>query len=72
MIGSLAKCRTILEHLITDGYSETDLARVYAPIGLDLGGNRPQEIAIAILAEIVAVQYERQAGKPIQFRCISI
>lgn len=70
MIGSLAKCRTILEHLITDGYSEADLGRIYAPIGLDLGGSRPQEIAIAILSEIVAVRYVPEAGKPIQFRRI--
>jgi len=56
MIGSRAKCRTIVEHLCADGYSAEDLARVYAPIGLDLGGPTPGEIAVAILAEIVAVR----------------
>jgi xanthine dehydrogenase accessory factor len=54
MIGSLAKCKTIFGHLRDDGYTETDLERVYAPIGLDLGGTSPQEIAVAILAEVIA------------------
>ena len=56
MIGSRHKCQTILEHLRTDGFTEDALARVYAPIGLDLGGTTPQEIAVAILAEVIAVQ----------------
>jgi xanthine dehydrogenase accessory factor len=56
MIGSRAKCQTILDHLRADGITEAQLARVYAPIGLDLGGPTPQEIALAILAEIVAVR----------------
>jgi xanthine dehydrogenase accessory factor len=56
MIGSRAKCQTILDHLRADGYADDALARVYAPIGLELGGTTPQEIAVAILAEIVAVR----------------
>ncbi len=54
MIGSLAKCRTIFAHLKSDGISDQDLARVYAPIGLDLGGSDPREIAVSILAEVIA------------------
>ena len=56
MIGSRAKCQTILDHLRADGHTDEQLARVYAPIGLDLGGTTPQEIAVAILAEILAVR----------------
>ena len=56
MIGSHSKCQTIVEHLAADGITDTQLSRVYAPIGLDLGGPTPQEIALAILAEIVAVR----------------
>ncbi len=59
MIGSLAKCSTILEHLQKDGFSCEDLERVYAPIGLDLGGTSPQEIAVAILAEVVACRRKK-------------
>lgn len=58
MIGSRAKCRTILDKLRADGASEVDLQRVHAPIGLDLGGPAPAEIALAILAEIVAVRHK--------------
>lgn len=56
MIGSRAKCQTIRDHLRADGYTEDQLANVYAPIGLELGGTTPQEIAVAILAEIIAVR----------------
>lgn len=59
MIGSRHKCQNILGHLRADGFPGESLARIYAPIGLDLGGTSPQEIALAILAEIVAV---RRAG----------
>jgi len=57
MIGSRAKCQTILNHLRADGTTDETLARVYAPIGLDLGGPTPHEIAVAILAEIIAVRH---------------
>jgi xanthine dehydrogenase accessory factor len=60
MIGSQAKCSTILEHLKSDDFPDEALQRIYAPIGLDLGGNTPQEIAVAILAEVIAV---RKGGK---------
>lgn len=59
MIGSRNKCQTIFDHLRSDGYGEQDLARVFAPIGLDLGGSSPEEIAVAILAEVVAVRHQR-------------
>lgn len=59
MIGSLAKCKTILGHLQADGYPEEEFERIYAPIGLDLGGSSPREIAVAILAEIIAVRQKK-------------
>jgi xanthine dehydrogenase accessory factor len=60
MIGSRHKCETIMGHLRSDGISEDELKRVYAPIGLNLGGPTPEEIAVAILAEVIAV---RRGGK---------
>lgn len=66
MIGSLAKWRTIREHLTIDGYA--DLSRIFAPIGLDLGGPTPQEIAVAILAEIVAVRHQKVKENTIPLR----
>jgi xanthine dehydrogenase accessory factor len=60
MIGSRHKCDVIMGHLRADGFGEETLARVHAPIGLDLGGPTPEEIAVSILAEIIAV---RRGGK---------
>lgn len=62
MIGSRAKCSTIRENLLADGYSEQDLEKVYAPIGLELGGTSPQEIAVGILAEVIAVRHKGSGG----------
>ena len=44
------------EWLLGNGVTESDLADVHAPIGLDIGADAPGEIAISILAEIVAVR----------------
>jgi xanthine dehydrogenase accessory factor len=57
MIGSLRKVSIVLDHLRADGFPAEDLARVRAPIGLDLGGRQPAEIALAILAEIECVRH---------------
>ncbi|HRA52318.1 MAG TPA: XdhC family protein [Thermoflexales bacterium] len=58
-VGVLGSARTHanrLERLRAAGFGEPDLARLHAPIGLDLGAHAPEEIALSILAEIVAVR----------------
>lgn len=62
MIGSRAKCQTILNHLKADGITDDSLQHVYAPIGLNLGGPSPEEIAVAILAEVIAVRRGAKIG----------
>ena len=57
MIGSRVKCQTILDCLQADGYHEVALARVYAPIGMELEGTTSEEIAVAILAEIILLRH---------------
>ena len=57
MIGSQRKIRTILEHLREEGFTEEQLSRLHGPIGLDLGGREPAQIALAILAEIEMVRH---------------
>ena len=52
------------ERLRTLGFSDADVARLHGPIGLDLGGREPAEIALAILAEISAVRHGREAPLP--------
>ena len=56
MIGSRRRTTTIREHLRREGVAAELLRRVHAPIGLDIGAQTPEEIALAILAEIVLVR----------------
>ncbi len=49
--------QAVFDHLRASGVPDEQLARVRAPVGLDLGGRSPEEIALAILAEIVQVRY---------------
>ncbi len=44
------------------GISSEDLARIRGPIGLDIGAETPEEMAISILAEIIAVRHGRDGG----------
>lgn len=46
------------------GFDEEELARIHGPVGLDLGGESPAEIALAIMAEIVAVRHNRRGEMP--------
>ncbi|HEY7035055.1 MAG TPA: XdhC/CoxI family protein [Thermomicrobiales bacterium] len=50
------------ERLRAAGVSDEALARVHGPIGLDIGASTPEEMAISILAEIIAVRHERRGG----------
>ncbi len=61
LIGSRAKVRRVFDALLEEGVPATALTRVHAPIGLDLGGVTPPEIAVSILAELIAVRYGRLA-----------
>lgn len=56
-MGSRATCARRLDALRDAGVSEEHLARLRAPIGLDLGGRSPEHTAIAILAEILAARH---------------
>jgi xanthine dehydrogenase accessory factor len=56
MIGSRRRVRAALGALLRAGYSREALSRVVAPIGLDIGAETPEEIAVAIAAELVLVR----------------
>ena len=60
LIGSRRKIRLIFENLRQAGVREADLARVTAPVGLDIGSQTVPEIAISIVAELIA---QRNAGE---------
>lgn len=57
MVGSRAKIQAIFSQMRQLGYSDARLAEIHTPIGLSLGGETPAEIAVAIMAEIIAVQH---------------
>ena len=54
LIGSRRKIRLIFESLREAGISESDLERVAAPVGLEIGSQSVPEIAISIVAELIA------------------
>lgn len=59
-IGALGSTRTHagrIEKLKAQGVTQEQLDRIHAPIGLELGAERPEEIAVAIIAEIIAVSH---------------
>jgi xanthine dehydrogenase accessory factor len=53
MIGSRRRARAVLEHILAEGADPAAVAAVRTPIGLDIGADTPEEIAVAIMAEII-------------------
>lgn len=56
MIGSREKNKAVFAHLLAKGFTQDDLARAHAPIGMRIKAQTPEEIAVSILAEIIAVR----------------
>jgi len=63
LIGSRAKIARMYDALTADGVPAEQLTRIHAPIGLDIGAVTPQEIAVSILAELIAVKHGKIAGR---------
>lgn len=57
MLGSDRKVKMIKEHLISEGYDQEKINKVHAPIGLEIGAETPEEIAISIIAQ--SISYRR-------------
>ena len=62
-IGSKKTQASRRERLRESGLSAAQVERLHGPIGLDLGGRQPPEIALSILAEMTAVRYGRTGGR---------
>jgi xanthine dehydrogenase accessory factor len=60
LIGSRAKVARIYDALVEEQVPPELLTRVHAPIGLDIGAVTPQEIAVSILAELIAVKHGKE------------
>jgi xanthine dehydrogenase accessory factor len=65
MIGSKRRVSTVLRHLAEEGFPIEALEAVYTPIGFDLGAETPEEIAVSIMAEIIAVR-RGGSGRPMR------
>jgi len=61
MIGSLAKQRKFALRLRARGFTNEQIARLRTPLGLAIGAQTPEEIAVSVLAEVIAV---RREGRP--------
>lgn len=59
MMGSLNKIKICFQELLKKGYSKEELSKVYTPIGIDIGGETPEEIAMSIMAEIQAIKNKK-------------
>ena len=62
VIGSRSKSAHILRVLKEEGFDEQWLDSLYAPIGLDIGGDTPEEISLSILSQIQAVRNGKQSA----------
>ncbi len=68
LIGSKRRTNIVLQRLRKGGAAEERLAKVHAPVGLDIGAVTPEEVALAIMAEIVAVRRGGNGGSLSKWR----
>lgn len=61
LIGSLAKQRRFAQRLRARGFDEARIARLHTPVGLSIGAQTPEEIAVSIVAHLIAV---RRGARP--------
>jgi xanthine dehydrogenase accessory factor len=62
MIGSKRKVLSVYKALEQEGYSAEEFERIYAPMGLEIGALSPEEIAISIVAELIAVRRNAESA----------
>ncbi|HEY0673884.1 MAG TPA: XdhC family protein [Longimicrobiales bacterium] len=62
MIGSKRRVRAAFQALLADGVARELLARVHAPVGVEIGAETPEEIAVSIAAELIQVRRQKPGG----------
>lgn len=63
-IGSRKKTAAVRERLLADGFGAAEISRIYAPIGLPIGGDTPAEIAVSVAAQLIACRSGRLEAFP--------
>lgn len=63
MIGSRSKRDLTFEELVRQGFRKEELDRVYAPIGINIGAEAPEELAVSIVGELIMVRARREQRK---------
>jgi xanthine dehydrogenase accessory factor len=63
MIGSKRKVLSVYKALENEGYRPEEFERVFAPMGLEIGALSPEEIAVSIVAELIAVRRNAQSAE---------
>jgi len=67
LIGSRTKLARFRRNLLDEGFSEKDMERIHCPIGLDIGAETPEEIAVSIAAQLVACRRGCEAASEAKF-----
>jgi xanthine dehydrogenase accessory factor len=57
-IGSQRRLKAVFQLLEEEGYDKAKLGQVHGPIGLPIGGQTPEEIAVSIISEVISVRYQ--------------
>ena len=60
MLGSSTKIETLFKNLEADGFDKAQIAKVYAPIGIDIKSETTYEIAISVAAQLIKVKNQAQ------------
>jgi xanthine dehydrogenase accessory factor len=63
MIGSKRKVISVVKELVKDGIAAQEFERIHAPMGLELGAVTPEEIAVSVVAEMIAVRRNPDGGE---------
>ena len=66
LIGSRRKIKLLVDHLLEKGYPPEHFRNFYAPIGLEIGSETPDEIAVSVAAELIAVRKGEHRRSPKQ------
>ena len=69
MMGSRRRVAIVKEELFEQGHEREKLDEVYTPIGLKIGAETPEEIAVSVMAEIIQVKHEKEKDADIPKNC---